>query len=61
MGYYEIHKSEKDTAQPYWFVLKAGNHEIVAKSEMYATKQGAENGIRSVQNNGTTTDIRDKT
>lgn len=32
MGYYELKKSTKDTSQPYYFVLKAGNHEIIATS-----------------------------
>ncbi|WP_071233358.1 YegP family protein [Morganella morganii] len=49
MGYYELKKSTKDIPQPYYFVLKAGNHEIIATSEMYASKQGAMNGIASVQ------------
>ncbi|WP_335193026.1 YegP family protein [Klebsiella michiganensis] len=42
-------------------VLKAGNREIIATSEMYYTKGGAENGIRSVQINGSSTDVRDRT
>lgn len=61
MGYFEIHKSDKNTQQPYYFVLKAPNHQIIAHSEMYSSKQAAENGIASVQANGSTTDIRDKT
>lgn len=61
MGYFEIIKSEKDTKQPYYFVLRAANGEIIATSEMYSSKQAAQNGIASVQKNGTTTDIRDRT
>lgn len=49
MGYFELKKSTKDTAQPYYFVLKAANHEIIASSEMYSTKQAALKGIASVQ------------
>ncbi|HCT7003890.1 TPA: YegP family protein, partial [Morganella morganii] len=47
--------------QPYYFVLKAGNHEIIATSEMYASKQGAMNGIASVQKNGPSEVIKDLT
>ncbi|HBC5730678.1 TPA: YegP family protein [Escherichia coli] len=61
MGYYEIYKSDKNTSQPYYFVLKASNHQVIVTSEMYSSKQAAENGIASVQTNGITTDIRDKT
>lgn len=61
MGYFEIHKTQNDYSQRYYFVLKAGNHEIIATSEMYYTKGGAENGIRSVQINGSSTDVRDRT
>lgn len=61
MGYYVIHKSKKGTSQPYHFVLHASNGEPIATSEMYATKDGAKNGIKSVQTNAPSTDIRDKT
>lgn len=61
MGYYELKKSTKDTPQPYYFVLKAGNHETIATSEMYASKQGAMNGIAAVQKNGPSEVIKDLT
>ena len=51
MGYYEILKSDKDTPQPWYFVLRAANHQIIATSEMYASKQNAEKGIASVRVN----------
>lgn len=35
----------------YMFNLKAGNGEIILTSEMYESKDGAENGIRSVRVN----------
>lgn len=59
-GYYIIHKSTKNTSQPYYFVLKAANHEVIATSEMYTTKQAARNGIASVQANASTTTIYDE-
>lgn len=35
----------------FYFVLKAGNHEIIGRSEMYKTEAGRDNGIQSVKNN----------
>ncbi|WNK43038.1 YegP family protein [Pantoea agglomerans] len=72
MGYYVLKKAKNTPAlsmsstlstftQQYYFVLKATNGEVIATSEMYNSKQVAENGIRSVQSNGSTTDIRDET
>lgn len=61
MGYYVIHKTKKETDQPFYFVLHAANGQPIATSEMYASKDGAEKGIKSVQTNGSTTDIRDNT
>ena len=40
----------KDKA-PY-FVLKAGNHQVIGKSEMYESEKARDNGIKSVQTNG---------
>ncbi|PYF09573.1 hypothetical protein C8J30_108151 [Rhodobacter viridis] len=33
----------------YWWHLKAGNAEVLCHSEMYASKQGAQNGIDAVK------------
>ncbi len=60
-GYFKLHKSEKDTDQPYWFTLHAGNHRQIARSEMYPTTDAMMVGLESVQENGSTTDIRDET
>ena len=60
MGYYEILNSSKDTIQPWYFVLRAANHEIIAVSEMYASKQGAERGIASVRANAPTETVHDR-
>lgn len=69
MGYYVIKKANNTGlsisgalsafAQQYYFVLVANNGEVIATSEMYNSKQAAQNGIRSVQQNGGSTDIRD--
>jgi uncharacterized protein len=47
-GWYELTKSEKGQ---YSFVLKAGNSEVVLRSEQYEAKASATNGIASVQTN----------
>lgn len=46
------------SGDPY-FVLKAGNHQIIGNSEMYSSTQAMENGIESVKKNGPTTDVRE--
>jgi uncharacterized protein len=47
-GWYELTKSEKGQ---YTFVLKAGNSEVILRSEQYEAKASATNGIASVQTN----------
>ena len=46
--------------EPY-FVLKAGNGQVIGKSEMYSSKAAMENGIASVKTNGSSTTIDDQT
>lgn len=48
-GWYELSKNEN---QKYSFVLKAGNSEVILRSQSYESKAGAENGIASVRANG---------
>ncbi len=45
-GWYELNKNEQ-----YSFVLKAGNGEVILRSEQYESKNSAQNGIASVQVN----------
>lgn len=50
-----VSKSEK----PY-FVLKAGNHQVIGQSQMYESEAGRDNGIESVKKNApeaTTVDL----
>ncbi|MGO1071859.1 YegP family protein [Lysobacter sp. CA199] len=47
------------TSKPY-FVLKAGNHEIIGSSELYNSDAARENGIASVKLNGPTTTVDDQ-
>jgi len=45
--------------EPY-FVLKAGNGEIIGKSEMYSSKSSMERGIASVEKNGGSKTIKER-
>ncbi|MBC8021856.1 MAG: YegP family protein, partial [Burkholderiales bacterium] len=47
-GWFAVSKSKTND---FYFVLKAGNGEVVLTSEMYATKDSADAGIASVQGN----------
>jgi len=46
--------------KPY-FVLKAGNHEVIGQSEMYSSTAAMENGIESVKTNAPTAAVADLT
>ena len=61
MGYYEIKKSKKETKEPYYFVLKAANHEIVTLSKMYENKQETLKAIAFTQKKCDPIYIRDGT
>ena len=56
-GWYELTKSEKGQ---YTFVLKAGNNEVILRSEQYEAKASATNGIASVQANSPTDERYDR-
>ena len=47
-GWFEIRKS---TDGQFWFILVAGNGEIILQSELYKAKASAQNGIDSVRSN----------
>ena len=44
-GWYEINKNDKGQ---FHFVLKAGNSEVILRSEQYEAKTSAQNGVASV-------------
>ena len=48
MGSYELKLAKNDQ---FYFVLKAGNDQVILNSEMYTSKAAAQNGIQSVQTN----------
>ena len=45
----------------HYFVLKAKNHQIIGKSQMYSSATGIGKGIKSVMANGATSTIKDET
>lgn len=47
-GLFELNKNDKGQ---FSFVLKAGNDQVILRSEQYETKGAAQNGIASVQSN----------
>lgn len=47
-GYFELKSA---AGAKFMFNLKAGNHEVILTSEQYSSKQAAEGGIASVQQN----------
>lgn len=57
-GKFELYKSSNGE---YRFRLKAGNGEIIATSEGYASKASAKNGIESVKTNAAGAPVDDQT
>lgn len=57
-GRYERKLSKKQ--EPY-FTLKAGNGQVIGKSEMYSGTAAMENGVESVKKNGPTAEVVDNT
>jgi len=45
----------------FFFVLKAGNREVIGRSEMYETETSRDNGIESVKTNGPAAEVVDLT
>ena len=42
-----------------FFNLKAGNHQVIGTSQMYATEASRDNGIASVKTNGVSKTVKD--
>ena len=51
----------KQTATGYKFDLKAGNGEVIATSEVYASEASCKNGIESVRKNAPIAAVEDQT
>ena len=56
-GYYELKRAG---STEFMFNLKAGNHETILTSQRYSSKEGAQNGIASVQENSPQADKYEK-
>jgi uncharacterized protein YegP (UPF0339 family) len=61
MGHNDVFEIFRDAAGQFRWRLKAGNHEIVATSEAYVSKQAAMNSVQSVPHWSSNTPIKDKT
>lgn len=53
-------RSTSSAGQPY-FNLKAGNGQVIGRSEMYSSVAAMENGIASVKNNAPSATLKDLT
>jgi uncharacterized protein len=51
----------KSNSDKYYFVLKAGNGETIAQSEMYNSKAAAKNAIASVKKTASSATVDDQT
>ena len=62
MIYFQINKNRNNFSQPYWWVIKsAGNHQVLATSEMYARKQSAMDAISLVRTSSSLAEVYDNT
>ena len=57
-GRFELHPSGTGSLR---FVLKAGNHQVIGTSQLYASASARDAGIESVQKNGPVGTIKDLT
>ena len=57
-GRYE--RKTSSNGKPF-FVLKAGNNQVIGQSEMYESEKARDGGIESVKKNGPTAQIADST
>jgi uncharacterized protein YegP (UPF0339 family) len=53
-------KKTSTSGKPY-FVLKAGNHQVIGNSEMYESDASCDNGVKSVMNNAPDAAVDDQT
>ena len=51
----------RNASGQFWFRITSGNHEVLAHSEMYVSKQGAQNAIDAVQREAKAASILDMT
>ncbi len=53
-------KLTSSKGEPY-FVLKAGNHQVIGQSQMYASEKARDNGIESCKTNAPSAAVDDQT
>ena len=54
---FEISESESGK---FYFHIKAANHQIIGSSQMYTSRDGAENGIHSVRENAPDAEVTEE-
>jgi len=54
-------ESKLSKSNKHYFVLKAGNHEIIGQSEMYNSAASVDKGIESVKKNAAGATVDDQT
>jgi uncharacterized protein YegP (UPF0339 family) len=59
--YFDIYKSKRATAQPYWWVAKGDNNKTLCSSEMMTTKAACKNGIRAMKDGARGATVYDET
>jgi hypothetical protein len=57
----ELYERRKSASSQPYFVLKAKNHEVIGRSEMYTSDGAMEKGIESVKKNGPIATTNDRT
>lgn len=57
----ERYEKRNSTAGKPYFVLKAGNHEVIGTSETYSSESARDNGIQSVMKNAPAARVEDLT
>lgn len=55
----ERYNKAESSNDKHYFTLKAGNHQVIGKSQMYASLASRDAGIESVKANGSTSVIQD--
>lgn len=53
------YEKKVSTNGKHFFVLKAGNHQVIGSSQMYANEAARDAGIASVKANGATETVKD--
>lgn len=55
------YNKEESSNGKFYFTLKAGNHQVIGKSQMYKSAESRDNGIDSLKRNGVSTTIKNST